>query len=94
VKTSCRVINVGERAITIFDKWKKQKEDLDFGVVVWATGIGTRPLVANLMEKIGQTDRRALLTDEWLRVKGAQGIYAIGDCATVQQRNLVVRKLD
>lgn len=92
VKVSCRVINVTDRTLTIFDKWKKQKEELDYGVTVWATGIGTRPLVSDLMQKIGQTDRRALLTDEWLRVKGTQGIYAIGDCATVQQRNLVVRR--
>ncbi|GAQ91581.1 NADH-dehydrogenase [Klebsormidium nitens] len=89
VKVSCRVINVTDRTLTIWDKWKKQKEELEFGVTVWATGIGTRPLVSDLMEKIGQSDRRALLTDEWLRVKGTQGIYAIGDCATVQQRSLV-----
>lgn len=29
--------------------------------------------------------RRALLTDEYLRVKGAEGIFALGDCSTIEQ---------
>lgn len=40
------------------------------------------------MKQIGQTDRRVLATDEWLRVKNAEGVYALGDCATVEQRKV------
>lgn len=40
------------------------------------------------MKQIGQTDRRVLATDEWLRVKNADGVYALGDCATVEQRKV------
>ena len=37
-----------------------------------------------------QTNRRALATDEWLRVEGYDNIYALGDCATVNQRRVMV----
>jgi NADH:ubiquinone reductase (non-electrogenic) len=40
------------------------------------------------MKQIGQTDRRVLATDEWLRVKNADGVYALGDCASVEQRKV------
>jgi NADH:ubiquinone reductase (non-electrogenic) len=29
-----------------------------------------------------------LATDEWLRVKHADGVYALGDCATIEQRKV------
>lgn len=37
-----------------------------------------------------QMDRRALATDEWLRVKGCEDVFAIGDCATIDQRKIMV----
>ncbi len=29
--------------------------------------------------------RRALLTDKYLRVTGAEGVFALGDCSTIEQ---------
>lgn len=37
-----------------------------------------------------QTNRRVLGTDEWLRVEGCDGVYALGDCASIQQRKVLV----
>lgn len=37
-----------------------------------------------------QGKRRILATDEWLRVKGCEDVYAIGDCATIDQRKIMV----
>lgn len=37
-----------------------------------------------------QGNRRALATDEWLRVEGCDNIYALGDCATINQRKVMV----
>lgn len=37
-----------------------------------------------------QGKRRILATDEWLRVKGCENVYAIGDCATIDQRKIMV----
>lgn len=39
-----------------------------------------------------QANRRVLETDEWLRVKGCEDVYAIGDCATIDQRKIMVLK--
>jgi len=37
-----------------------------------------------------QDDRRLVATDEWLRVKGTRDVWAIGDCATIEQRRMRV----
>jgi len=60
---------------------------MDFGILVWVAGVGMRPFTRALCEKIGkdagQTDRRGLLVDACLRVKGTRPgeVFAIGDCA-------------
>jgi len=51
------------------------------GALVWAAGIGARPLVKKLAKSLGQTDLRGLKVDSALRVDGAEGVYAIGDAA-------------
>lgn len=35
--------------------------------------------------------RRAILTDKFLRVKGAEGVFALGDCSTIEQELLISR---
>jgi NADH dehydrogenase len=65
-------------------------------MVVWATGIKARPLTNKIREIIGvniQSNRMGLLTDPYLRVKGVSdgSIFALGDCATIQQSKLVDR---
>jgi|Transcript_110867 NADH:ubiquinone reductase (non-electrogenic) len=63
------------------------KQTLDFGMLLWVGGVCMRPFVKQLCEKIGkeagQNDRRGLVVDECLRVKGtALGeVFAVGDCA-------------
>jgi len=37
-----------------------------------------------------QTNRRAIATDEWLRVEATNNVYALGDCATINQRKVMV----
>jgi NADH dehydrogenase FAD-containing subunit len=37
-----------------------------------------------------QGNRRVLATDEWLRVEGCDNVYALGDCATINQRKVMV----
>lgn len=52
-------------------------------------GIGTRPVIADFMNQIGQSDRRVLACDEWLRVKNCEGAFGVGDCASIEQRRIV-----
>lgn len=37
-----------------------------------------------------QNKRHVLTTNEWLRVEGCDGVYALGDCAAVAQRRVMV----
>lgn len=60
---------------------RKQAREEPVGVMVWAAGIGSRPLVKKLATALGQSDLRGLKVDSCLRVEGADGVYAIGDAA-------------
>ncbi|KAL8031452.1 hypothetical protein ABFX02_13G025800 [Erythranthe guttata] len=89
VLTGHRVLSVSERMIDMKAKSTGQNVSIPHGMVVWSTGVGTRPVVKDFMEQIGQGYRRILATDEWLRVKGCDDVYALGDCATVDQRKIM-----
>eukprot|EP00276_Gloeochaete_wittrockiana_P007877 CAMPEP_0184663318 /NCGR_PEP_ID=MMETSP0308-20130426/47671_1 /TAXON_ID=38269 /ORGANISM="Gloeochaete witrockiana, Strain SAG 46.84" /LENGTH=537 /DNA_ID=CAMNT_0027105983 /DNA_START=378 /DNA_END=1988 /DNA_ORIENTATION=+ len=95
VQTRARVTEVAADHITVFRENTKDTVAIPCGLCVWSTGIGANPFVQKLLTKIpGQTNRRALTTDEWLRVKGADGVYAAGDCSTVEQRRLNAESLN
>jgi NADH:quinone reductase (non-electrogenic) len=48
---------------------------------VWAAGIEPSPLVKSL--EVEKDHRGRILVDEFLRVKGSSGIYAVGDCTSI-----------
>jgi NADH dehydrogenase len=56
-------------------------EEFEADTLVWTTGVRPNPLVA----KMGLTndDRGRLVVDRFLRVQGAEGVWAAGDCAAV-----------
>ncbi|KAK2985935.1 hypothetical protein RJ640_008151 [Escallonia rubra] len=89
-------LKVGSMVIKVTDKEISTKErstgatlSIPYGMVVWSTGIGTRPVIMDFMKQVGQTNRRVLATDEWMRVEGCNSIYALGDCATINQRKVM-----
>lgn len=88
VLTGRRVVSLTDRTINM--KMKSTEEDVSMphGMVVWSTGVGSRPVVKDFMEQIGQGNRRVLATDEWLRVKGCEHVYSLGDCTHVQQKKI------
>jgi NADH:ubiquinone reductase (H+-translocating) len=53
--------------------------DITARTVVWAAGINPGPLVAGL--DVEKDERGRILVDEYLRVKGRPGVYAVGDSA-------------
>jgi len=59
----------------------RQAREEPVGFMVWAAGIGSRPLVKKLATALGQSDLRGIKVDSCLRVEGADGVYAIGDAA-------------
>jgi len=75
------VKEIKERSAIVQNE-KKELVEIPFGVLVWAAGNVGRSLTHNLMAKIGeaQSNRRGLQVDDHLLLKGAQSIYALGDC--------------
>jgi len=63
------------------------EQTIDYGMLLWVGGVCRRPFTENLCAQIGkeagQTDRRGIVVDECLRVKGTRlgDVFAIGDCA-------------
>lgn len=63
---------------------------LDFHVVLaYALSFNSNAIITLTLLYM-QAKRRVLATDEWLRVKGCENVYAIGDCATIDQRKIMV----
>ncbi|XP_050205755.1 external alternative NAD(P)H-ubiquinone oxidoreductase B1, mitochondrial-like [Mercurialis annua] len=89
VQTGCRVVGISDKDITMKVKAKGEICSIPHGLVVWSTGVSTRPVVRDFMEQIGQAKRRVLATNEWLKVKGCENVYALGDCATIDQRKIM-----
>ena len=58
-------------------------EHIQTTTVVWTAGSSAHPLLETLPFK---KDRGRLVTDEFLRLPGASGIWAIGDCALIPDR--------
>jgi NADH:ubiquinone reductase (non-electrogenic) len=85
VLTRTMVKDVKEKSVVVQDANKEIKE-IPYGLIVWATGNTSREITRNLMSKLSeaQNNRRGLLVDDHLRLLGAQGIYALGDCTATQ----------
>jgi NADH:ubiquinone reductase (non-electrogenic) len=77
VRTNSPVAKVAAEAITL-----KNGEIVPFGLLVWSTGIGPTSLVRSLPFAKSKTLR--IVIDEWFRVKGIDGLYALGDCAAFE----------
>lgn len=95
-----RVTEVGPETITMKNKVTGEISEIEQGLTIWATGVGPRRLIKKLASRIGsQTNHRALMTDSWLRVIGEDkrvipGVFALGDCATIEQSNLLEEMAD
>ena len=85
-----RVQAVGPDTVTTVDREGKTKE-IPYGACVWATGIAMHPLIKQLQEVLPQSTQthfRSIVTDEYLRVRGAppNTMFALGDAATIEQQ--------
>lgn len=90
VLTNSRVIEVQPDKI-IFSQMEDGKpvtKELPMGFCLWSTGVSQSELCRKIAKQLGdnQNNRHALETDSHLRVLGTPlgDVYAIGDCATVQ----------
>eukprot|EP00391_Amoebophrya_sp_Ameob2_P004037 CAMPEP_0179004922 /NCGR_PEP_ID=MMETSP0795-20121207/13596_1 /TAXON_ID=88552 /ORGANISM="Amoebophrya sp., Strain Ameob2" /LENGTH=568 /DNA_ID=CAMNT_0020699283 /DNA_START=529 /DNA_END=2235 /DNA_ORIENTATION=+ len=61
--------------------------EIEFSTLVWCAGIKALPFVQKL-DLVKNKNGTQLLTDGWLKVKGEKNIYAMGDCATIEDNLL------
>lgn len=79
-----RVTHVSEDGIGVLDKATKEKSELPYGLVVWATGVSPGPLAKKLISQLQeQTSLRSLKVDSHCKVVGTDNVWAIGDCADI-----------
>ncbi|KAF2710071.1 external NADH-ubiquinone oxidoreductase-like protein [Pleomassaria siparia CBS 279.74] len=86
IRTKTMVKRVTEKFIeaeSVGPDGKKVLEKIPYGLLVWATGNALRPVVKDLINQLpAQADsRRGLAVNEYLVVKGAENVWAVGDCA-------------
>lgn len=53
---------------------------IDCGICLWSAGIGPRSFVKDKLD-VQKDHRSKILVDNYLRVKGMQNMYALGDCS-------------
>ncbi|CAF1702565.1 unnamed protein product [Brassica oleracea] len=70
------VTKVNEKDISAKTKGG-EVSSIPYGMIVWSTSIGTRPVIKDFMKQINQDNRCALATDEWLQVEGCDNIYML-----------------
>lgn len=54
VQTGMRVIAVTNKDISVKVKSTGEVCTIPHGLIVWSTGVGTRPVISDLMEQVGQ----------------------------------------
>ncbi|CAO3592042.1 unnamed protein product [Absidia cylindrospora] len=103
VVTNARVVRIEKdkvvykSKVTTSDSGEPEISEIPYSLCLWSTGIAMTPFAQNIAEQLEeQKHSRVLVTDEYLRVKGIpdQSIYALGDCASIQNPKLVERIMD
>ena len=87
----CEVLlNKQVSEVTANNVYFKDGDKINYGMALWAAGIGPLPITTNTVEALEGTDQQAaqeyargrLAVDPWLRVIGGDGkIFAFGDCS-------------
>lgn len=81
VRTNVIVKQVDQTEVVLEDGSR-----IPYGLLVWSTGIGPTAFVRSLPFATTQNSR--IIVDRHLRIKGYSNIYALGDCATMEEINL------
>jgi NADH:ubiquinone reductase (non-electrogenic) len=85
VLTETRVKAVNPTELVVLDKKTGSLVNLPYGVCMWSTGLRQKKIVRDLVASIPEQNHKlALVTDRFLRVKGTDNIFAMGDCSEVE----------
>ena len=81
VRTGSMVVGVERDDIRL-----KDGSTIPFGLVVWSTGVGMSDFVRSLPFEKDRSSR--ILVDPYLKVRKQENIFALGDCAAIEDLNL------
>lgn len=81
VKTGFRAARVEKEKIVLSDG-----SEMPYGMLVWSTGIG--PTIAAANFDLPKDKASRFLVDEYLKVKGHDNLYALGDCSFIEGKGL------
>ncbi|KAI9277590.1 hypothetical protein BY458DRAFT_504523 [Sporodiniella umbellata] len=101
VITNARVDTIEPKKV-VYKQINKETNEYEFnsvpyGLCLWSTGIAMTPFAKTITEKLkAQEHKRVLVTDGYLHLKGVQdnSIFALGDCATIDNPHLVDQIID
>lgn len=54
LKTGSMVVKVTDKEISMKEIKSGETSSMPYGMIVWSTGIGTRPVITDFMKQIGQ----------------------------------------
>uniref|UniRef100_A0A6B2L1H2 NADH:ubiquinone reductase (non-electrogenic) n=1 Tax=Arcella intermedia TaxID=1963864 RepID=A0A6B2L1H2_9EUKA len=85
-----KIVSVNPFDITLEGKDGKTM-NMDYGTCIWSTGTVAHPLAKQIAAKLPleQNNKQALVVDKGLRVKGTKDVFALGDCATIHQKDFL-----
>ncbi|KAI8889357.1 nucleotide-binding domain-containing protein [Backusella circina FSU 941] len=95
--TNARVERINEKEVVYKLKAKDSHgepliQKIPYGLCLWSTGIAMTPFAKKITEKLeAQAHKRVLTTDVYMHLNGVEdeSIFALGDCATIENPNLV-----
>ncbi|KAG0189623.1 hypothetical protein DFQ28_003162 [Apophysomyces sp. BC1034] len=77
------------------DPENPEYREIPFGLCLWSTGIAMSSFAQTLTNKLeSQAHKRVLRTDGFLRLMGAKDIFALGDCATIENPKLIAHIME
>lgn len=86
VLTETRVKAVNPTELVVLDKKTGAVVTLPYGVCMWSTGLKQKKIIRTIAASIPeQTHKLALVTDRFMKVKGTDNVFALGDCSEVEQ---------
>eukprot|EP01128_Nolandella_sp_AFSM9_P004711 TRINITY_DN2157_c1_g1_i1.p1 TRINITY_DN2157_c1_g1~~TRINITY_DN2157_c1_g1_i1.p1 ORF type:complete len:625 (-),score=194.46 TRINITY_DN2157_c1_g1_i1:202-1947(-) len=89
-KLSGNITAVDSQSFSFQSSESDEISTIPYGTMLWTTGKAPHPFIKEVQKTMpSQSNVNAILVDQSLRVKGTKNIWAVGDCATITQGDLL-----
>jgi len=78
-----KVVDVAKGIVSMVDKDNGKQSTISSNTVIWTAGISPNPVTLSIPRVEGMESSGRLPVDKFLRVKGWENIWAVGDCAYI-----------